>query len=137
MPPPPGGVLIATSICLEDVHPDAGPLNYVAGSHSIPPFLNVDGGRNVRTAEEQDQANWYYRSAMADRKMSDEYFLGNAGEVIIWHEQLMHGGSPIKNMARTRKSLVTHYWRCAEMDPAVLLPHGSGFYFNRPHQPVQ
>jgi phytanoyl-CoA hydroxylase len=136
MPPPAGGVLIATSICLEDVHPDAGPLNYVAGSHAIPPFLNGDGGRNVRTPEEQDQANWYYRSAISDRKMTDEKFLGRAGDVIIWHEQLLHGGSPIQDMSRTRKSLVTHYWRCSEMDPAVLLRHGAGFYLNRSHQPV-
>lgn len=136
MPPPADGVLIATSICLEDVHPDAGPLNYVAGTHRLPPYLNSDGGRNVRSNEEQDQANWYYRAAVADRNMSDELFLGRAGDVIIWHEQLLHGGSPIKDITRTRKSLVTHYWRCAEMDPDVLLPHGAGFYLNRPHQQV-
>lgn len=136
MPPPANGVLIATSICLEDVHPDAGPLNYVAGSHQIPPFYNSDGGRNVRNAEEQDQAKWYYASAIRDRGMTDQLFMGKAGDVIIWHEQLLHGGSPIIDMTRTRKSLVTHYWRCNEMDESVLRPHGNGFFFNRSHAAV-
>ena len=136
MPPPADGVLIATSICLEDVHPDAGPLNYVAASHLIPPFYNSEGGRNVRNAEEQDQAKWYYMSAIRDRGMNDRPFLGKAGDVIIWHEQLLHGGSPIVDMSRTRKSLVTHYWRCDEMDQSILRRHGSGFFMDRPHAVV-
>jgi phytanoyl-CoA hydroxylase len=136
MPPPAGGVLIATSICLEDVHPEAGPLNYVTGSHLIPPFYNPEGGRHVRNAEEQDQAKWYYASAIRDRGMRDAPFLGKAGDVIIWHEQLLHGGSPIVDMSRTRKSLVSHYWRCAEMDQSVLQSHGSGFYMKRSHATV-
>jgi phytanoyl-CoA hydroxylase len=136
MPPPASGQLIAVSICLEDVHPDAGPLNYVPQSHTIPPFLNDDGGRNVRSAEEQEQANWYYQAAIRDRGLHEDFFLGRAGDVIIWHEQLVHGGSPIRDLRRTRKSLVVHYWRCAEMDQSVLKPHRNGFYFDREPAPL-
>jgi phytanoyl-CoA hydroxylase len=136
MPPPANGRLIVASICLEDVAMDAGPLNYVRNSHSIPPFLNSDGGRNVRSPQELEQANWYYQAAIRDRKLPEEKFLGRAGDVIIWHEQLFHGGSPILNLDRTRKSLVFHYWRAAEMEPASLLPHRAGFYMNRSHPTV-
>jgi phytanoyl-CoA hydroxylase len=136
MPPPANGRLIVASICLEDVTVDAGPLNYVRNSHCIPPFLNSDGGRNVRSPQEQEQANWYYQSAIRDRGLPEETFLGRAGDVIVWHEQLVHGGSPILDLSKTRKSLVIHYWRAAEMEPASLLPHRGGFYMNRPHPTV-
>ena len=137
MPPPANGRLIVASICLEDVREDAGPLNYIGNSHCIPPFLNSDGGRNVRSPQEQDQADWYYQSAIRDRGLSEDKFLGRAGDVIIWHEQLVHGGSPILDLTKTRKSLVIHYWRAAELDPASLLSYRAGFYLNRPHPTVQ
>ncbi len=34
-PPPPPFGLAVSSICLEDVHPDAGPLMYYPGSHAL------------------------------------------------------------------------------------------------------
>jgi ectoine hydroxylase-related dioxygenase (phytanoyl-CoA dioxygenase family) len=36
-------------------------------------------------------------------------FLGKAGDVLIWHADLAHGGAPIKNVGQTRHSLVTHF----------------------------
>lgn len=136
MPPPAGGELIAASICLEQVTEDAGPLNYVPTSHRIPPFVNSDGGRNIRTQTEQDAANWYYQAAIRDRGLGEEKFLGKTGDVIVWHEQLVHGGLPIKDMGKTRKSLVVHYWRCEEMDHEVLRPHRKGFFMARPHASI-
>ena len=38
-----------------------------------------------------------------------------AGDVFLWHEQLLHGGTEIADMQRTRKSLVTHYWTKSSM----------------------
>lgn len=87
-------------------------------------------------AKELELANWYYQAAIRDRKLPEEKFLGRAGDVIIWHEQLVHGGSPILNLNKTRKSLVFHYWRAAEMEPSTLLPYREGFYMNRPHPTV-
>ena len=37
-------------------------------------------------------------------------FFPAVGDVLIWHAQLLHGGSPIKAADQTRTSLVTHYW---------------------------
>lgn len=47
MPPPPEGRLIVTSICLEDVHPNAGPIIYIPGSHKMTPFVGAQGNRTA------------------------------------------------------------------------------------------
>jgi len=41
--------------------------------------------------------------------------LGRSGDVLIWHAQLLHGGRPILDRARTRASLVVHYWRACDL----------------------
>ena len=136
MPPPHGGRLIVTSICLEDVHPDAGPVAYVPGSHALPPFFNNDGTRHVRDTIEHSLATDHVNELIAQHNLAQEFFLGRRGDVLIWHEQLYHGGSPIVDRDRTRRSLVTHYWRTAELDPALLEPHRTSHYLRRQHQPV-
>ena len=36
-------------------------------------------------------------------------FLARKGDILIWHADLAHGGSPVKHPGITRKSLVTHF----------------------------
>lgn len=136
MPAPPGSRLIVTSICLEDVSVDAGPVAYVPKSHLIQPFRNSDGTTHARNKEELDVANRYYQAQIAERGLSTEYFLGKKGDVLIWHEQLVHGGSEIKDFSQTRKSLVTHYWRHEQLNGWRTIPHLEGFYLDRDHQTV-
>jgi len=38
-------------------------------------------------------------------------FHAEKGDLLIWHSQLLHGGSAIAEQGSTRKSLVTHYFR--------------------------
>ena len=38
------------------------------------------------------------------------YYTPKAGSVLIWHENLAHGGSPRNNDDLTRKSIVSHYF---------------------------
>jgi hypothetical protein len=33
-----------------------------------------------------------------------------AGEILVWHENLIHGGSPRRNRDLTRHSIVSHYF---------------------------
>lgn len=131
----PGG-MTATWIALEDGHIDAGPLTYVPGSHRMPPWRNSDGLTTVRSAEEQRQATWYAEAAVRDHGLTATTFVAREGDVFIWHEQLYHGGGRIIDNTRTRRSLVTHYWRVKEADPeheVVRHSHGSGFYYRRGH----
>jgi len=65
-----------------------------------------------------------------------EPFLGKAGDVLIWHEELVHGGSPIIDMTRTRMSLVTHYWGYSCIPVGSRLTHGDGWFLLREQQAV-
>jgi phytanoyl-CoA hydroxylase len=99
--------LIVTSICLEDHHPDAGRLTYYPGSHKIPAH-HLSTGDVQAVPEEMDDVTAYLDGEIAARSLETEDFAGKAGDVFIWHEQLYHGGRPIADPSRTRKSLVTH-----------------------------
>ena len=43
--------------------------------------------------------------------MQVKHIEAKRGQALIWHGSLVHGGSPVKNPARTRQSLVVHYGR--------------------------
>ncbi len=135
MPPPGVDKMVVTSVCLEDVHPDAGPLFYFPGSHKIPPYRFSNGQIRAIDAE-MPQCFEYIHGAIKERGLRRETFIGRKGDVFIWASQLTHGGSPINDQKRTRKSLVTHYWRANDMPAHKLESVGEGYYFARYHQPL-
>lgn len=126
--------LAVSSICLEDVHPHAGPLVYYPGSHKIPPYRFSHGGF-AALQDGTDKCTDYVHQEIAKARLPREEFLGKAGDAFLWHGQLVHGGSPIIELSRTRRTLVTHYWRAADKDPSeVVKVHETGFYEKRGHQ---
>jgi ectoine hydroxylase-related dioxygenase (phytanoyl-CoA dioxygenase family) len=138
MPGKTTGGMTATWIALEDGHADAGPLVYYPGSHEIPAWRNADGLTTTRSPEEAAAATAYASAEVNARALTPSTFVAHAGDVFIWHEQLYHGGGPIADATRTRRSLVTHYWRANEMVPSEIVRHkrSGGYYWNRPHQPA-
>lgn len=112
MPPTVRNHMLATWIALEDVHPEAGPLEYFPGSHKIEPYRALDGSYNM-TLEQRPEFDKYIASELHQAALEQETFCAKKGDVFIWHAHLFHGGSEIKDKARTRKSLVTHYF-CRE-----------------------
>lgn len=135
MPPPPGSRLIVSSICLEDVHPDAGPVSYVPGSHKIEPFIGKSGSRAIDDATEFDDAS-RHASERLNLEKDKKVFLGKRGDVLIWHEQLYHGGSSNTDRDRTRRSLVTHYYNCPESMKPSMKALGDGYWLAKTHPPV-
>jgi phytanoyl-CoA hydroxylase len=139
MPGPCPDGLVVTSICLEDVDPDAGPLTYYPGSHRIPPYRFSHGKLNA-VPDEMSLATKYTRDALGERNIAAEDFTGAKGDVFIWHEQLYHGGRPINDPALTRKSVVTHYWRADVLsvppDWEMCRIGRHQCYLMRSHQPV-
>jgi phytanoyl-CoA hydroxylase len=129
--------LAVSSICLEDVAPEAGPLVYYPGSHKIPPFRFPNGGF-AALSDGTQQSTAYVHEEIRKRGLRREEFLGEAGDVFLWHGQLVHGGSVIKEPSRTRKTLVTHYW-CVKDVPAdrAVQVHETGFYEKRGHQELK
>lgn len=114
MPPPVEGCMVVASICLDDVGEDNGAVSYYVGSHKIPPYRFSDGRLNENPAE-MPRCREYLEAEIARRGLKTAEFRGKAGDVLLWHAQLLHGGTPIRDMARTRRSLVVHYWRAQDL----------------------
>jgi len=131
MPPPIENKMAVSSICLEDVRPDAGPLAYYPGSHKIPPYRFSHGGIHM-VPEELAACRSYVEDQLRHMNAERHVYLGKAGDVFLWHGQLLHGGSPIEDLTRTRKTLVTHYWRAQDVEPErVATVYGHGRYLKR------
>jgi ectoine hydroxylase-related dioxygenase (phytanoyl-CoA dioxygenase family) len=110
----PLGYLIAVWIALEDTTMDNGPLFYYPGSHRLPYLLNADfnEGETVLSLGKKDYKD--YEDVLEDlikqKGFEPKIFLAKKGDVFIWHANLIHGGTPVKNAALTRKSMVIHYY---------------------------
>ncbi|HEV3204976.1 MAG TPA: phytanoyl-CoA dioxygenase family protein [Gemmataceae bacterium] len=123
----------------EDIAEEAGPLIYYPGSHRLPMQNvkdryreRIDAVRQEMHAKEAELLDRYKSrrgitkeslltcyfydqwldeiyAALKAGKFKKQTFMVNKGDVMIWHANLVHGGSPVKNKDRTRKSLVAHY----------------------------
>ncbi len=96
----PPGYLIATWIALEDCTPDNGPLFYYPGSHRLPYIMadDYDAGNTALTIGSDSNRRYEDRIAalIAEKGLKKELFLARRGDVLIWHANLLHGGSPIR-----------------------------------------
>ena len=131
-------------IALEDVRAGSGELQYYDGSHTIPEYVWFDRSR-ARPAgldDDRDFLRWVReQSERAGHPLVR--FLPRAGDVLIWHADLVHGGAPRQLAAATRKSLVTHFCPI-DVDPDYLesapgarkLEHAPGcWYCHSPRPP--
>jgi phytanoyl-CoA hydroxylase len=129
--------LIATWIALEDVHPDSGPLAYYPGSHKIPLYTFNDGTHH---ASREEAADWYdYIDVQVRlRGFRERAFLARKGDVFIWHSDLVHKDSRVRDHRSTRSSLVCHYFSetdCIQRG-ADIVPMQGGYWMRRLPQPV-
>ena len=131
MPPPVDNRMVVASIALDDVDADNGPLVYYPGSHKIPAYRFSTGRLNEVPAE-MPLCMAHIEREIAARGLAPEEFHGKAGDVFIWHAQLLHGGRAIRDMRRTRSSLVVHYWRAGDLPAGeVRRDPASGAYLGR------
>jgi ectoine hydroxylase-related dioxygenase (phytanoyl-CoA dioxygenase family) len=79
-------------------------------------------------APEMPRYTAYIMKEIEKRELRLEHFLGKKGDVLIWHSHLYHGGAPIRDPRRTRKSMVTHYWRASDL-PGLHRRVGRGRYY--------
>lgn len=136
MTPPRDLNLAATWIALEECLPQAGPLRFYPGSHKIEPYL-FSSGRMTSIDAEMDRYQAYMQQHVERLGLQEERFCARAGDVFIWHSQLYHGGSPIDDPSRSRRSLVTHYYLADDLPAATKVEHTpGGYWIQRAHQPV-
>ena len=127
MPGPTPDSMLAAWFCLEDVHTEAGPLLYYPRSHLIPRYL-FSPGDTYAVHEEMHLFEAYVEGEVRKRALQPVEFLPKAGDILIWHEQLYHGGAAIRDPKRTRKSMVVHYWRSSDLPEDSCRPVGTGRY---------
>jgi ectoine hydroxylase len=110
----PPGYMIAAWFALEDCTVDNGPLVYYPGSHRLPYITTSDypSGNTVLTigAQSNERYEEKIEEVIVSAGFEKQHFLAKKGSVLIWHANLVHGGSPIHNPATTRKSMVCHYF---------------------------
>jgi ectoine hydroxylase-related dioxygenase (phytanoyl-CoA dioxygenase family) len=130
--PEPAYAMAGVWVALEDIHPDAGPLFYISGSHKWP-FLqshDVVASRPALAARREAARRGTGDPATQGALIHD---LGQAwtsdfldlekrkggvrvpriirkGDAVVWHSLLAHGGSPRLNPALSRVSAVFHFF---------------------------
>jgi ectoine hydroxylase-related dioxygenase (phytanoyl-CoA dioxygenase family) len=110
----PLGYLAAVWIALEDIQPGSGELIYYPGSHKLKYILSEDyqTGNNKILIGEENYTNYEkaVQELIANSHLKPHYFHAKKGDILIWHANLLHGGSIITNPTLTRKSMVAHYY---------------------------
>ena len=107
----PPGFMCGVWVALEDIHPDSGPLEYVPGSQRLPYIQAADVGVRQQPGVNPGQKIFheYWQTAIRQGGLQRETFTPRLGQALIWSANLIHGGSMVENLQRTRWSQVTHY----------------------------
>src|SRR5580700_9863359 len=112
----PLGYLTAAWIAFEDIDPACGPLVYYPGSHRLPYVFSKDVGigeqdlKNHGYEPYQERYEPYIRRLVERHGLEPHYFHARKGDVLIWHANLIHGGSTRRNLALSRRSAVCHFF---------------------------
>ena len=110
----PLGYLAATWTAFEDIHPDSGPLVYYPGTHRLPYVLSdtLDiEPTNTGKPPYHEKYEPAIQELIKKSGISPHYFMAKKGDVLIWHANLIHGGSHCKGTAHlSRKALVCHFF---------------------------
>ena len=112
----PLGYLAAAWVAFEDIGRDCGPLEFYPGSHKLPYVfshhlglsasdLATDGYRKYK-----EQYEPRVQDLIARHRLQPAYFEARKGDVLIWHANLLHGGSQRRDLGLSRKAMVAHYF---------------------------
>lgn len=103
------GEFMGVWFALEDVQDDAGPLVYLPGAHR----LDFDMEEVKTDAAHVGEMFLRYCKQIEEKAYGEGIEVRRAllkkGDVAIWHPELPHGGSAIRQPGKTRRSLVGHY----------------------------
>jgi ectoine hydroxylase-related dioxygenase (phytanoyl-CoA dioxygenase family) len=107
----PYGYLTAAWIALEDIDPRSGPLLYLPGSQWLPYVTMDDVSSRMQPGADNfdDVIADELEQRIRKRRLKTDRFLPRRGDVLLWHSNLVHGGAPVEDPSRSRKSLACHY----------------------------
>lgn len=111
--PYPGGFMCGVWVALEDVQENSGELFIYPGSHRSGSIRASDLG--LHKVVNDDYSHYaIFDQAIRDLIETHGYerlvYRPKAGQILVWHENLIHGGSPRLDQSRTRLSVVSHYF---------------------------
>lgn len=112
----PIGYLIAAWVAFEDIDANSGPLVYYPGSHRLPYVFSKDVGITEEAFRKEGYGPYHakyephIRELVERHSLEPHHFHARKGDVLIWHANLIHGGSQRKDLALSRRSLVCHYF---------------------------
>ncbi|WP_226018800.1 phytanoyl-CoA dioxygenase family protein [Novosphingobium sp. FKTRR1] len=102
--------MLATWTALEDIAEGTGELEYFVGSHRSADYVFGSLSKWMEANPSQHEA--FLTSLHEDAAklgQAKSSFLAKAGDVLVWHADLAHGGSAVTRPGHTRKSIVTHF----------------------------
>lgn len=139
-PPCVNGWYISVWIALDDISEDAGPFEYVPGSHKWDLVRRSKVLEHLTPKERLNNA-WpklserfltrLFSEQVEKNQLSTKQFIAKKGDVLIWHSRLMHRGTKPNNPKLLRKSLICHYSGINHRpDMPIKRQHkGGGYYF--------
>lgn len=114
----------AAWISLGDINPDAGPFEFIEGSHRWPcvrrhlvhqhmaeEFANRSNASEGThwAAYAEVFVNDAYVNEIERREMPISQFIGRPGDVLIWHGKLVHRGSSPNDPSLDRPTMISHF----------------------------
>lgn len=133
-PPTVGHRYAGVWMALEDVAPDAGPFQYIPGSHRWPALTRDDVFARL-SGDERADPDWprfteswvvpHWEEQIAAHGVGPESFMAKRGDVLVWSSHLVHRGSVPSTPGKERRCLIAHY-SGARPDMADVRPYGDG-----------
>jgi hypothetical protein len=110
--PYPAGYMCGVWVALQDVVPDSGELVVYPGSHRTPRLYAGELGLEKVSDDYSSYVVFDARikQLLAEGGYERLVYRPKAGQILVWHENLIHGGSVRINRDLTRKSVVSHYF---------------------------
>lgn len=105
----PAGFMCGVWVALEDIDMDNGPLVYYPGSQALPELTMKDVGAEPK-ADDYPRYERFVADMIDHRGLEPAFGTLRRGQALIWAANLLHGGLPQRDPARTRLSQVTHFF---------------------------
>ena len=103
----PAGYMAAVWVALEDIDANNGAVRVYPGTHRLPHLRVTDPSRtDAYTAEYEPMV----QRLIAERNLAGTEVYLRRGQALVWAANTLHGGTPVREAARTRRSQVTHYY---------------------------
>jgi ectoine hydroxylase-related dioxygenase (phytanoyl-CoA dioxygenase family) len=105
----PPGYMAGVWVALENITEENGPLIYYKKSHLEREYNMQDLGLEIG-AENYNAYELAIQALIKERNFEPVLGLMKKGEAVLWHANLLHGGSQQNDVSLSRHSQVTHYY---------------------------